>query len=83
MTMKKTKFFAVLLVLSACLFFSNAKAGDKDDHQDNGNHYGWRNHPKDGDRVPIDGGIAFLLATGVGYGIKRISGITKRKDIRL
>jgi hypothetical protein len=81
--MKQTKFFALLLVLSTCLFSLNAKAGDNDDHHDNGNHYGERDNPKEGNRVPIDGGIAFLLATGVGYGIKRISGITKKRDIGL
>ena len=70
--MKQITTLMLLILLTGLL--STVKAGEN-----NGNHYGQLKHPKEGNRVPIDGGIILLLAAGAGYGVKRINAKHKRK----
>ncbi|MHA4808151.1 PID-CTERM protein-sorting domain-containing protein [Flavitalea flava] len=48
---------------------------------DNGNHYGNDKDTGKGNSVPLDGGIVFLFAAGLGLGTKMIYDANKKKLI--
>ena len=78
--MKKSTLFFSLLICMLLVVSTAVKANDTNSNGNNGNHYGQQKH-HNGSRAPIDGGISLLLAAGIGYGIKKVSGINRKKEI--
>jgi hypothetical protein len=66
--MKKFKRF-VLVAILPCFIYTTASAWHP--HKDTGGGGG-------SNRVPIDGGIALLVAAGIGFGAKKIMNKKKR-----
>ena len=67
--MKIIKPFMLLLICALPFLSLTAKA---DDDHGNGHAYGHDKNPKEGKKVPIDGGITLLLAAGAAFGAKKI-----------
>ena len=59
-------------------WFNKHDDWNKHDNDNNGNNCN-NGHHHDGPRAPIDGGISLLLAAGIGFGVKKISGINRKK----
>jgi hypothetical protein len=72
--MKQFKPLVLLLICLTPVFALTAKAGDDNgNNKDNGNHYAYgHDDPKEGSRVPINGGIGLLLVAGAAFGIKKV-----------
>ena len=74
--MKLIKSLTLLLICAATLS-STAQAGnnknkDKDKKE--------KKHPKEGKKVPIDGGISLLFVAGAAFGVKKVLG-NKKQDV--
>jgi len=59
------------MVVSFCLFLLTLPAFSQGPGGDPGG---------DPDLIPIDGGLGFLLAAGVGYGAKKARDLRKKKE---
>jgi len=68
--MKKSRPLTILFI---CLsLFSLTTKADYDNNNGQGHAYGHDKHPKEGKKVPIDGGIGFLIAAGAALGAKKV-----------
>jgi hypothetical protein len=63
-TLLKTGFFLVAFMLFTFSLLAQGPGGDPGG---------------DPDLVPVDGGLAFLLAAGVGYGVKKARDMRKKE----
>lgn len=82
--MKQIKSLLLLLICVTFISF-NVKAGNNKDNKKNpvittvdGSLGIFKHHPKEGNRVPINGGLSLLFAAGAVFGTKKI--MSKRRE---